>query len=187
MKRLFCMLAAGAGLMMAQGTAPDPSALNVELTVYLLSGTTGASGSDDVPADLAGTVKTLHGLFTYKSYKLAESFILRGRNSTGNGFERAQTDGILPGTGFKYAFSYNRVRVSAEKPRMVHIDGLMIRLSKPGPMIYAKDGKRPPDESIASISTDLDLGDGQKTVVGKSSINAAGDALILVIVPKVIE
>ncbi len=43
------------------------------------------------------------------------------------------------------------------------------------------------DGTFASINTDLDLGDGQKTVVGKSSINSTGDALILVIVPKVIE
>ena len=181
------MLAAVAALAAAQGSASDPSALNVELTVYLLSGATQAAGADDVPADLAATVKTLHGLFTYKNYKLTESFILRGRSSTGNNFGRAQTDGILPGTGFKYSFSYNRVRVSSDKPRMVHIDGLQIRLFKSSLAGYNKDGKRLLDDSIASISTDLDLGDGQKTVVGKSSINAAGDALILVIVPKVIE
>ena len=42
-------------------------------------------------------------------------------------------------------------------------------------------------ENPASISTDLDAREGQNTVVGKSSINAAGDALILVIVPKVID
>jgi hypothetical protein len=40
---------------------------------------------------------------------------------------------------------------------------------------------------VASIYTDLDLVEGQKTVVGKSSFNGAGDALILVIVPKVVE
>jgi hypothetical protein len=42
-------------------------------------------------------------------------------------------------------------------------------------------------DTVASINTDLDIREGQKTVVGKSSINSTGDALILVIVPKVVE
>jgi hypothetical protein len=42
-------------------------------------------------------------------------------------------------------------------------------------------------QTPASIFTDLDVKEGQKTVVGKSSVNSAGDALILVIVPKIME
>jgi hypothetical protein len=184
MKRILCMLAAAAALSVGQDRPSDPTVLNVELTVYLLSGTTQVATADDVPQDLAATVKQLHSVFTYKNYKLTESFILRGRSSGGSGY--AQTEGVLPGTGLKYSFRYNRVRVSSEKPRMVHIDGLAIRLSREV-LGRSADGNKRPDDSVASIATDLDLGDGQKTVVGKSSINAAGDALILVIVPKVIE
>jgi hypothetical protein len=36
------------------------------------------------------------------------------------------------------------------------------------------------------VSTDLDMPDGQKTVVGKSAVIGA-DAVFLVIVPKVVE
>jgi hypothetical protein len=180
MKPLMCMLAAAAALAWAQDKQSEP---NVELTVYLLSGSVQGQAADDVPQDLASTVKQLHGLFAYKSYKLTESFVLRGRSSSGQQ-RPAYTEGILPGTGLHYNFSYRRVGVTAEKPRMVHIDGLNISLHTP--TIYTKDGKGR-NESVASISTDLDLAEGQKTVVGKSSINNAGDALILVIVPKVIE
>jgi hypothetical protein len=42
-------------------------------------------------------------------------------------------------------------------------------------------------QTPAKIFTDLDVKEGQKTVVGKSSVNSAGDALILVIVPKIME
>lgn len=70
---------------------------------------------------------------------------------------------------------------------MVHIDGLQIQLTRPALPPFGADGKRRPEDPVASIATDLDLADGQKTVVGKSSINTAGDALILVIVPQVIE
>jgi len=174
-KRLVWVFVASAMLAGAQEKPVAPNT-NVEFTVYLLSGS--AQGTaDDVPPDLGAAVKQLHSIFTYKSYKLNESFLLRGRS--GN----ASTEGILPGNGLHYHFGYRRLQVSGEAPRSVHIDGLNLNLSK---SVVAQDG-HPGQETVASISTDLDIRDGQKTVVGKSSINAVGEALILVIVPKVIE
>jgi hypothetical protein len=64
----------------------------------------------------------------------------------------------------------------------VHIDGLNLKLTRTS----IRAGKEE-TETIASIYTDLDVRDGQKTVVGKSSLNIGGDALILVIVPKLVE
>jgi hypothetical protein len=183
MKRTICLLAATAAMVLGQDKQQsEPPFKNIELTVYLLSGVqTGTA--DDVPQDLASTVKQLHSLFPYKAYKLADSFILRGRISpAGSG---ARTEGVLPGSGLHYSFGYGRVRVSPEKPYMVHIDGININLT--GTPTYGPDGKQRGNGTVASISTDLDLAEGQKTVVGKSSIDGAGDALILVIVPKVIE
>jgi hypothetical protein len=186
MKRWTCLLAAAAAMAWGQEKqASEPPVKNVELTVYLLSGATviGTPATDDVPQDLAATVKQLHSLFTYKSYKLAESFILRGRSNTNRG--GAHTEGVLPGSGVHYNFGYQQVRVSAEKPYMVHIDSISMNLQ--GPPTYGPDGKQRGNSTVGSIGTDLDLVEGQKVVVGKSSINSNGDALILVIVPKVIE
>jgi hypothetical protein len=187
MKRMICLLTAASALAWGQAAAPpsEPSLKNVELTVYLLSGVQTAA-ADDVPQDLAATVKQLHSLFPYKGYKLAESFILRGRSAAApQQFQNAQTQGVLPGSGLHYEFSYQRVRVSQESPYMVHIDNLAITLT--GTPVYGSDGKQRGSNTVASIRTDLDLSDGQKVVVGKSSINQTGDALILVIVPRVIE
>jgi hypothetical protein len=186
MRRMICLFMAAAGLGWGQASAPpsEPSVKNIELTVYLLSGVQGAA-PDEVPADLAATVKQLHSLFSYKGYKLAESFILRGRSATGPQSQYARTEGVLPGSGLHYNFGYQRVRISPEKPYMVHIDQLAITLT--ANPVYGPDGKQRGSSTVASINTDLDLADGQKTVVGKSSINSTGDALILVIVPKVIE
>ncbi len=182
MKRVILVFAAAAALAGAQEKAAGAqSATDIELTVYLLSGT-GQGTADDVPQDLAATVKQLHSVFNYKSYKLTESFVLRGRTSTG--YMPAHTEGILPGTGLHYRFSYNHVQLSDSRPRMVRIDGLGINLTTPE--TFGPDNK-PRSTTVASISTDLDLVEGQKTVVGKSSFNGAGDALILVIVPKVVE
>jgi hypothetical protein len=176
MKRLVWILAATAVLVGAQDKQTSP-VTNVEITVYLLSGSP-QGAADDVPQDLGSTVKQLHSVFAYKSYKLSESFILRGRS--GN----ALTEGILPGNGLHYSFRYNGVRVSGDAPRAVHLDGLNLVLSRPS--APTKDGKQV-SESVARIYTDLDIREGQKTVVGKSSINSTGDALILVIVPKIVE
>ena len=178
MTRLLSILAITAALVWAQDKQPAANA-NVELTVYLLSGS--AQGTaDDVPQDLGPTVKQLHSVFAYKSYKLSESFILRGRSRSATG---ASTEGILPGNGMRYSFGYRNLSVSGEAAHMVHLDGLNLNLSRRS---IAKDGQQYWD-GVASIRTDLDIRDGQKTVVGKSSVDTAGEALILVIVPKVIE
>lgn len=173
MKRMFWILAATAALVCGQ----DKQAVgtNIELTVYLISGSS-QGAADEVPQDLEPAMKQLHGVFAYKSYKLSESFILRGRGG------RSNTEGIVPGSGLHYRFGYNQLRVSGDAPRAVHVDGLNLLLTKPS----VRSGKEEL-ETIASIYTDLDVRDGQKTVVGKSSLNIGGDALILVIVPKVIE
>jgi hypothetical protein len=158
--------------------APVPAAnADVEMTVYLISGS--AQGTmDDVPKDLESTVRQLHSVFAYKTYKLSESFILRG----GGGV--ASTEGVLPGVGLRYRFGYRRLRLSGDAPRAVQLDGLNLELTKPSGQF--KDGKQV-YETVAKIYTDLDMRDGQKTVVGKSSLNIGGDALILVIVPKVVD
>src|ERR1700677_2194879 len=63
---------------------------NVELTVYLISGIAQGPGTDDVPQELASTVKQLHGLFAYKSYKLSDTLVLRGR--TGRPYNGRETE-----------------------------------------------------------------------------------------------
>jgi Bacterial type II/III secretion system short domain len=162
---------------------------DVELTVYLISGATQGTGTDDVPQELTSTVKQLHGLFAYKSYKLSDTLVLRGR--TGRPFNGAetQTEGVLPGTAnLNYHLAYNSLEVSPGDPRTVHINGLGFRLHGPTVTFTTKDNVTTDHtQTPAKIFTDLDVKDGQKTVVGKSSVNSAGDALILVIVPKIVD
>jgi hypothetical protein len=165
------MLTIFAGMATAQdkGTA----ASNVELTVYLVSGSAQpqAAEKDEVPQDLASTLQQLRGVFAYKSYKLIEAVTLRGRNNSG-----AEVGGKLPDYS-NYDFRYARARISPETPRTIHLDALRLEITR-----HHSDRTEP----IALVATDLDVRDGQKTVVGKSAVNAT-DALFLVIVPKVVE
>ena len=162
---------------------------DVELAVYLISGVAQGTASDDVPQELASTIKQLHGMFAYKSYKLSDTLVLRGR--TGRPFQGRETEseGVLPGTtNLTYLLAYNSLEVSPGDPRTVHINGLRFNLRGPKSTTTTKDNVTiDHTQTPAKISTDLDVKEGQKTVVGKSSINSAGDALILVIVPKIVD
>jgi len=181
MKRLISILAITAALACGQEKPSGPQANNIELTVYLLSGVAQGETTDDVPQDLVATVKQLRSIFNYRSYKLTESFMLRGRLGGG-----ASAQGVLPGgSGIHYEFRYSAAQASSETSPLIRINGLRIVLTN---NYYRRggDGKSVPDP-LASISTDLDIREGQKTVVGKSSINSTGDALILVIVPKLVQ
>ncbi len=168
---------------------PEP---DVELAVYLISGMAQGQGSDDVPQELASTVKQLHGMFGYKSYKLSDTLVLRGRAIPRGDrpLRDTETEGVLPGTtaNLRYHLTYNSLNVSSENPRTVHINGLRFSLQGPHVTTTTKENVTTDlTQTPANIFTDLDVREGQKTVVGKSSVNSAGDALILVIVPKVVE
>ena len=96
---------------------------------------------------------------------------------------------MLPGTAnLRYHLTYNSLNVTSENPKTIHINGLRFNLQGPRVTTTTKDNVTTDLTQIpANILTDLDVREGQKTVVGKSSVNSAGDALILVIVPKVVE
>jgi hypothetical protein len=163
---------------------------DVELTVYLISGVAQGAATDDVPQELASTIKQLHALFAYKTYKLSDTLVLRGRTGRPFNGRDTETEGVLPGTAnLSYHLNYNSLEVSLGEPRTVHINGLGFSLL--GPTVTTTDKTKNTSTSQtqtpAKIFTDLDVKEGQKTVVGKSSVNSAGDALILVIVPKIVD
>jgi hypothetical protein len=161
----------------------DVAPVNVELTVYLVNGWGAAhqgTGGDEVPTDLAGTVKQLHALFNYKTYRLIESFVLRGRDG-----QMASTSGQLPGTTQSYVFQYVSATVSSGTPRVVHVDRMNLNVNTPS------GGKNPstgePVYRTATIGTNIDAAEGQKVVVGKSNINGSDDAMILVVTAKIVQ
>jgi hypothetical protein len=156
---------------------PPPAQPEFELTGYLVSGSL-QSRADEVPGDLAPAVKQLHGLFAYKSYKVIDTFYVRGgasRQST------PSASGVLPGTNSQYDFNSSDVRVSGTT---VHFNDLHLVIETPtnernkeGRIIYRNMG----------IKTSIDVPEGQKIVVGKSSVPGGDDALILVLSVKIVK
>ncbi len=159
----------------------DVAPITIELTVYLVNGVGGpkAGITDDVPSELASTVKQLHALFPYKGYRLTESFVLRAREG-----RPASSSGLIPGgTAYEYHFNYGRTTVSAGNPRVIHVDSMQLNVRTP--ISRGTDGKA--EYRSVGIGTDIDVGEGQKIVVGKSNFNGSDDALILVVTAKIVQ
>jgi hypothetical protein len=160
---------------------------NIETTVYMVVASMQAPSGAIVPAELEPVVKQLKAVFGYKGYRLLDSFVLRSRDT-----EKAITNGFLTpldtalpaGTKINYQFQYNRVSLDgSETSRSIRYDGLKLSIKVPvsgvaGQFSYVDAG----------ISTDLDVPEGKKVVVGKTSaVEGADSALILVISAKVVD
>jgi len=162
---------------------PEPKSPDFELTGYLVTGSPQVR-PDDVPADLNATVKQLHGLFSYKSYRVLETFVLRGGTQRGDRFTNGSTSGILPGTTSDYSFYYQNAIVANTTPRSVHL--MNMRLNIQTPTTYRNKNGELEHRSVG-ISNDIDIPEGQKVVVGKSNFTGGDDALILVLSAKILD
>lgn len=175
------LLLAAASLSFAQDSqAPKKAISNIELTVYVVSGQaqSPAGAKDEVPQDLASVVQQFHGVFMYKSYKMIDQLELRSRNGgeaeIGGQISWQTGDGpLLMG---EYHFQYKNAVVLPGQ-RTVHVTGLRLEITR-------RQLGLPAPSIVVLVATDIDVADGQKTVVGKTAVN--GDAWFLVVVPKII-
>jgi len=158
----------------------DVAPLDFELTVYLVS--TGAQAGDQLPEGLAGTAKQLHGVFTYKSYQLIESFVLRGRDGQGSNGGGGSAEGTIKNS--TYTFRYGRASVLDGTPKIVNLQNLNLLIRTP---TGYRDEKGNIQYKSSGLSSDIDVRDGQKVVVGKSDVNSGESPLILIVTVKVVE
>jgi len=154
----------------------DTPPLGFELTVYLISAS--PQPGDHLPEALASTAKQLHTVFAYKGYDLLESFVLRGKDGQRN----ANADGAIKTS--TYQFRYNRASVLDGAAKTVSLENLSLQLRTPAGRV---DSKGNPEMKNTGLSTDVDIRDGQKVVVGKSDVNSEDSPLILVVTAKVVE
>jgi hypothetical protein len=166
---------------------PPPAQNNVEIDAYMVIASAHAENRNPIPAELDPVVAQLKGLFTYKSFRLLDSFVLRARSG-----ERGENSGSVQpsspapeGAKISYRFEFNKVRVDkGEAARLVRFDGLHLNINAP----VGLDAKGELRWSGAEIRTDVDVPEGKKVVIGKTSgIEGADSALILVISAKVVD
>jgi hypothetical protein len=154
---------------------PGAAQKDVDLTVYFVLGTesNGQIGGA-IPADLQSTVDTLKSTFPFKSYGLLDVLSLRTRAGV-----PASTSGQLS-NGRLTSFSVNSAALEGDGT-MIQLNNLHAGLKIP---IADKDGKT--SYMDTGLHTDVvDVKEGQKLVVGRSSLNGPDTALFLVLIAKV--
>jgi hypothetical protein len=164
-------------------TSSDSGSKNVELTVYLLSGSSSSlsTAAESIPAVIAPVVKQLHAVFPYSNYQLLSTMLLRSGEGT-----PSSTDGLLKpfgkaaegSTPSTYSVRYKAARVSPDNAGpSIHLTGFHFQLRVP--MVQTVFD--------AGIDTDIDLREGQRVVVGKSNLENVDSALFVVLMAKLVQ
>ncbi len=164
---------------------PQPPAKNIELTAYLLVTGEQANQKANIPEELQGVIKQLSSVFSYRGFRLLETMAVLSRDGRSGG-----VSGVLPlqsenNPNMKYNFGFDSARiVTNENGPIVRVDKLRLNLLGAR---YTLAGGQTQQDSISGISTDIDIHEGQKVVVGKASIEGGNGALFLVMTAKIVE
>ncbi len=169
---------------------PAAAQKDIELTVYFVVGSDLSAGpgttlGNPIPQDLQSTVAALKSTFAFKSYALLDVLSLQTRSGVG-----AETTGHLSG-GRLSNFQVRSASIDGDGT-MIRLDHLHAGVKVPvnGSMarIAAMGNGQTRNEYIdTGISTDVvDIKEGQRLVIGRSSLDGPDKALILILVAKVI-
>jgi hypothetical protein len=163
---------------------PSAASTNVDMTVYLLVGYEGdnPSGSASVPKDLDSVVTQLKNAFAFKNYSLMD--VLALRTGTGQRASTTSSGGAIQFLGrgsepVTTSFSIRSATIGGDGTT-VRIDSLQSNSKVP----VATGGNGISYQDLG-ISTNIDIKEGQKVVVGRLGISK-DQALFLVMTVKIV-
>lgn len=154
---------------------PTAAPKDIDLTVYMVVASEQPGTSNSLPPELQPVANQIKSIFSYKTFRMLDSVLLR--TQPGN---VARASGVIGTTGVDssktpYSLSVRPTAVTEDpKGHLIRLDNLVLNLRVPGGM-------------DAGINTEITVREGQKVVVGKSSMGAPDQALILVVTAKVAE
>jgi len=164
----------------------DVKPRNVEAVFYIVAAGGKAGESSTMPSELEPVIKQLRHAFAYQSFRLLETAVVRGRENA-----RFETSGQLPPSKpddlkRMYYLSTQQVSISpGEKGNTIRFDRLQFRLSSPDYVVMNVTKKA--EYINASVNADIDVREGQKVVVGKSSLEAAEGTFFVIVTAKVVD
>ncbi len=168
--------------------APASKEKNIEVVVSVI----GASNSRDLPTgaempDAMAVVKQLRAIFPYKNYQLLSSMLLRSREGS-----RADSKGIMKSIHSSphpsnYDLAYDDASATAEETKpIIHLHNF--HFTTHVPVVAGSVGGTTQFQSFqVGIATDVDLREGQKTVVGKADIGSSDAALFVVLTARLVD
>jgi hypothetical protein len=182
-----------------RGAAPAGNR-NIELVAYMLMAATRGTAGEALPADLEPVAKQLKALFGYADLRLLDSALIRTRE--GVQAEASGNAGLaspdVPNATSPYQLRVAKAIVTpSERGNMIKLDGFRFGIRVP----YLTGSFQPGVGSAGvtplvstqyqfsevGFSTELDIREGQKVVVGKAKVDNAGSAFILVLTAKAID
>jgi hypothetical protein len=165
---------------------PPPVTRNLEITAYLLAGGDSPGGMK-LPPELESVGKQIKMVFPFPVFSLMDTLVIRCREG-----RRAEVKGVAPSPDQEsrktfYNLDFAGARLVPEGAgRLIRIDGL--RLGAKIPIDMTMPNTPPQVQYIdTGISTDVDVREGQKVVVGKSTVDGSNNAIFLILSAKVME
>jgi hypothetical protein len=157
----------------------DVAPKNVELTVHLVIGSEKpAMSAVAVPADIRDVITQLKNTFTFKEYRMLDVLTIRTRAGS-----PADTTGILEA-------GQNAPRLSTFSIRNATVsdDGATVRIDRmhAGVRIPVAPAQGKANYTDTGIDQDIDVKEGQKVVVGRSSLDGPAQALFVILTAKVL-
>jgi hypothetical protein len=159
----------------------DVAPKNIDLTVYFVVGGDQPNlMGGAVPQDLRDVITQLKSTFTFKEYKMLDVLTLRTRAGSS-----AETSGILNTNNppRMSQFSIRNTTVS-EDGTTIRIDRMHAGLRIP---VGGLSAQKNVDYINSGIDQDVDVKEGQKVVVGRSSLEGPQQALFLILTAHVIQ
>jgi len=163
---------------------PEP---NVELTVYFLVATKeGEAVGSLLPAALDGVSVQLQEVFGYHSIRLLETNALQVRNGSSGEINGILAQGPDTDGETRYEFVFRRLQVTEDASgRSIRLDSLRASIATPAKVVV--DGEPTIRMMDSGIRTDIDLREGQKAVIGKTTIEGGSEAIFVVVNGEIVE
>lgn len=157
---------------------PGQAHHEVELHIHVLFASRQEGPTEAFPEELKDVLGTLKSTLNYRGFTLATSFVQRAADGTYNLRGRGETDPVgKSAKGMVFSWAVNALQVEAPEAgtATLLLHGFELNCGE-------VDGG---GQDLARIRTDLTLKDGEKVVVGTSTVKDKG--LIVVVTAKVLK
>jgi len=170
---------------------------NIQLIVYTLEavapGGSPEFGEQAVPDDLESVVKELRNVFPYEDFRLVDTLLVRCRDGS-----HVETETYLPITtgeestlGLQFRLNARTTVAADTHPAWIRIDGFTFSVSaESDPVSRPRMGPvrvRSQDRPLIALTSEIDMREGQKVVVGKGNAEMSSNALFAVVTAKVVD
>ena len=151
---------------------PTESAHDIDVTIYIVGGTSKSQSSSAAPKEIEPVIKQLQSIFPYSSYELLNTVAIRSREGkqASNSGQMKQFGNTTAQTPTFYGIVYD---TSIGSPQAIRFDRFRFDV-------------RSGNVNVA-IGTDLEVHPGQKVVVGKTNIDNGESALFVVLTARIVE